>query len=128
VKNVTFASLIIGALLVVEGTIAVFIVINNSILGWKELQTFVMLMFIFSSQFRVLVVKERRHFWSSQPRRESFVSTMATIGGFELLGVYDIIFHNLLTPYQVLFIMEFSALFILGIDFHKYYVFRKFGL
>ncbi|MGQ9718465.1 MAG: plasma-membrane proton-efflux P-type ATPase [Nitrososphaerales archaeon] len=127
VKNITFASLIIGALLVAEGAIAVFIGINYFILGWKELQTFVMLMLVFTSQFRVLVVRERRHFWSSRPGRELFVSIMATVGGFALLGAYGIIVPPL-TPYQVLFILGFSALFTLSVDFPKYYIFRKFGL
>jgi H+-transporting ATPase len=127
VKNITLASLIIGALLIVEGAIAVFIGIDYFILGWKELQTFVMLMLVFTSQFRVLVVRERRHFWSSWPGRELFVSAIATVGGFALLGAYGIIVPPL-TPYQVLFILEFSALFTLSVDFPKYYIFRKFGL
>jgi H+-transporting ATPase len=127
VKNVTLASLVIGALLVVEGAIAVLIGINYFHLEWKPLQTFVMLLLIFTSQFRVLVVRERRHFWSSSPGRELLVSTIAAIGGFALLGVYGMIVPAL-TPCQVFFTLGFSALFTFGVDFPKYYVFRKFGL
>jgi len=33
-----------------------------------------------------------------------------------------------LTPYQVLFVLGFSAIFTLAIDFPKYEAFKKFGL
>jgi H+-transporting ATPase len=87
----------------------------------------VMLNLIFNSQFRVLIVRERRHFWSSLPGRELLILSSATIIGFALLGVYGI-FVPSLTVYQVLAILGFSVLFTLGIDFPKYYLFRKFGL
>lgn len=59
VKNITLVSLVIGVFLVLEGIIAVFIGINYFHLDLVELQTFVMLMLIFTSQFRVLIVRER---------------------------------------------------------------------
>jgi len=52
---------------------------------------------------------------------------MTTLGAFALLGVYGIIITPL-TLSQVLFILGFSALFTLGVDFPKNYIFRKFGL
>jgi H+-transporting ATPase len=127
VKNITLASLFIGALLIVEGVIAVLIGRDYFHLEWKALQTFMMLMLIFTSQLRVLVVRERRHFWSSRPSRELLISTIASICVFALVGVYGIIVPAI-TLYQVLFILGFSTLFTLGIDLPKYYVFRKFGL
>jgi H+-transporting ATPase len=51
----------------------------------------------------------------------------ATIIGFALLGVYGIFIPSL-TLSQVLAVLGFSVLFTLGIDFPKYYLFRKFGL
>ncbi|MBO3842887.1 MAG: hypothetical protein FGF48_10825 [Candidatus Brockarchaeota archaeon] len=86
-----------------------------------------MLMLVFTSQFRVLIVRERRRFWSSLPSRGLLISTVATMAGFALLGVYDIILPPL-SLYQVLLILVFSALFTLSIDFPKYYIFRKFRL
>ncbi len=127
VRNITLASLVIGALLIVEGAIGVFIALNYFHLGWEALQTFVMLMLIFTSQFRVLVVRERRHFWNSRPGRELLISSILAIGGFALLGIYGLIIPPL-KSYEVLFILGFSALFTLGVDFPKYYAFRKFGL
>jgi H+-transporting ATPase len=127
VKNITLASLVPGALLVVEGLIVILVGRNYFHLGWEKLRTLVMLNLIFNSQFRVLIVRERRHFWSSLPGRELLILSVATIIGFALLGVYGI-FVPSLAPAQVLAVLGFSALFTLGIDFPKYAVFRKFGL
>ena len=86
-----------------------------------------MLNLIFNSQFRVLIVRERRHFWSSIPGNELLILSAATILGFALLGVYGI-FVPPLDPYQILSVLGFSVLFTLGIDFPKYYLFKRFGI
>jgi H+-transporting ATPase len=127
VKNITLASLIPGMLLVVEGMVVVFMGKTYFHLEWEQLRTLVMLNLIFNSQFRVLIVRERRHFWSSMPGRELIILGAATMVGFALLAVYGI-FVPSLTLNQVLAVLTFSALFTLGIDFPKYYMFRRFGL
>jgi H+-transporting ATPase len=126
-KNVTLASLIIGNLLVAEGVIAVYVAVNYYSLEWRALQTFVLLLLVFTSQFRVLVVRERKRFWSSRPGNALLLSTIATIIGFALLGIYGIIIPQI-SMYQVFFALGFSGLFTFGIDFPKYYLFRKFRL
>jgi len=127
VRNITLASFIIGLLLVIEGAIAILIGVNHFRLNSQELQTFTMLLLVFTSQFRVFIVRERKYFWSSWPGKALVFSTAATIVAFILLGIYGIFIPHL-KLYQVLFIMGFSALFTFGIDLPKYYVFRKFGL
>ncbi len=127
VKNITLASLIPGILLVVEGLIVIFIGINYFHLEGERLRTMVMLNLIFNSQFRVLIVRERRHFWSSLPGRELLILSTVTIIGFALLGIYGV-FVPSLTLNQVLMVLGFSGLFTLCIDFPKYYLFRRFGL
>jgi H+-transporting ATPase len=127
VKNITLASLIPGMLLIVEGMLVILLGMNYFHLEWEKLRTMVMLNLIFNSQFRVLIVRERRHFWSSMPGRELLILSAATIIGFALLSVYGF-FVPALTSYQVLAVLGFSALFTLGIDFPKYYLFRRFGL
>jgi H+-transporting ATPase len=127
VKNVTLASLAIGVLLVIEGAVAIFIGTVYYHMELQTIQTFVMLVLIFTSQFRVLIVRERRHFWSSRPGRELVVSSTATIIGFVLLGTYGIVFPPL-TLVQVSVALAFSAVFTLALDLPKFYVFRKFGL
>jgi len=127
VKNITLASLIPGLLLVVEGLIVILIGIEYFGLEWKKLRTLVMLNLVFNSQFRVLIVRERRHFWSSLPGRELLILSAATILGFVLLGVYGT-FAPSLTIWQVFSVLGLSMFFTLVIDFPKYYAFRKFGL
>jgi len=127
VRKITLASTVIGVLLVAEGAIAVLIGIDYFGLTWGPLQSFVMLMLVFTSQFRVLIVRERRRCWSSQPGRELLIASVATVVGFALLGTYGIIVPQL-AVYEVLFILGFSAAFTFALDFPKYYVFRKLGL
>ncbi len=127
VKNITFASLIIGALLVVEGAIALFVGSRYFNLAFDQLRTFIMLMLIFTSQFRVYIVRERRYFWSSRPGRELLIATVAAIVVFALLGVYGLIVPPV-SLFQMLFALVLSALFTFAIDYPKYLAFRKFGL
>jgi H+-transporting ATPase len=127
VKNITLSSLIIGAMLVVEGAITIYIGVNYFNITLEELRTFVLLTLIFTSQFRVYIVRERNHFWSSRPGRELLISTVAATLFFAFLGVYGAIISPL-AWYEVLFSLGFSALFTLSLDPLKYYVFRSFGL
>jgi H+-transporting ATPase len=127
VKTITLASLVPGMLLVVEGLLVILIGLNYFHLEWEKLRTMVMLNLVFNSQFRVLIVRERRHFWSSFPGRELLILSSATLIGFALLGINGI-FVPSVTPYQVLVVLGFSVLFTLGIDFPKFYLFRKFAL
>jgi H+-transporting ATPase len=127
VKNITLASLLPGMLLVVEGILVILMGTNYFHLEWEKLRTLVMLNLIFNSQFRVLIVRERRHFWSSMPGRELLILSAATIIGFTLMGTYGV-FVPSLTLYQVATVFIFSAVFTLGIDFPKFYIFRRFGL
>jgi H+-transporting ATPase len=127
VKNITLSSLLIGAMLIVEGAITIYIGVNYFNITLEKLHTFVLLTLIFTSQFRVYIVRERNHFWSSRPGKELLISTVITILFFALLGVYGTIIPPL-AWYKVLFSLGFSALFTFSLDPLKYYVFRSFGL
>ncbi len=127
VKTITTACLVPGTLLVIEGVLVIFIGSRYFHLDWEKLRTLVMLNLVFNSQFRVLIVRERRHFWSSLPGRELLILSIATLIAFALLGRYGI-FVPSLTAGQVLIVLSFSAFFTLCIDFPKYYLFRRFGL
>jgi len=127
VKNITLSSLIPGMLLIVEGLIVIIVGIKYFQLEWERLRMLVMLNLIFNSQFRVLIVRERRHFWSSVPGRELLILSAATLISFFLLGVYGI-FVPSLSVNQVVIVIVFSTLFTLSIDFPKFYLFKKFGL
>ncbi len=127
VKKIIMASLIPGLLYVLGDVIILFTGIHFFHLQWKELTTLVMLSFIFNSQFRVLIVRERKHFWSSLPGKGLLISTTSAIIGIALISLFGF-FVPLLRPFVVLTILGFSALFTLCIDFPKYYLFKKFGL
>ena len=127
VKNITSASLVMGLLLVVEGAIVLYLGVFYYGMSLGRLQTFVLLTLVFTSQFRVLSVRERRHFWSSKPGRELMTSILVTLVAFFLLGVFGIIIPPLSLT-QVTVVLVVSAVFTLGIDFPKYYVFRKLHL
>jgi H+-transporting ATPase len=127
VKNITLASLIIGVLLIVEGAIVIFLGTNYYQMQLGTLQTFVLLSLIFTSQFRVLIVRERGHFWDSRPGRELSISSLATVIAFALLGVCGAVLPSV-TVVQVLVVLGLSAIFTLAVDFPKRFAFRKFGL
>lgn len=127
VKKITLASLVIGALLVAEGAAIIFIGTDYYHMALGTLQTFVLLTLVFTSQFRVLIVRERSHFWSSRPGRDLALSSLATVIGFALLGIFGVILPPI-TLTQVLLVFGFSAIFTLALDYPKYYAFRKFGL
>jgi H+-transporting ATPase len=127
VRNITFASLIIGILLVGEGAIALFVGSHYFNLTFDQLRTFIMLALVFTSQFRVYVVRERRYFWSSRPGRELLIATVAAIVAFALLGVYGLIVPPV-TLFEMLFVLGLSALFTFAIDYPKYLAFKTFGL
>ncbi len=125
VKNITLASLLVGALLVVEGVIALVWGADYFHLNLLQLQSFIMLMLIFTSQFRVLIVRERKFFWDSVPGKALLASSAGALILFSFLGVYGRIVPALTAP-EVLSVLAFSAVFTLLMDLPKYYAFRKF--
>jgi H+-transporting ATPase len=127
VKNNILAALIPALFYILGDVIVILIAINYFHVQWNELTTLVMLSLIFNSQFRVLIVRERRHFWSSLPGKGLLISSTTAIIGFALVGVFGILVPPL-NLFIVLTVLVFSVLFTLGIDFPKYYLFRKFGL
>jgi H+-transporting ATPase len=127
IRTITFASLIIGAMVLGGATIALFLGTHYFHLQSGQLQTFMLLMLIFTSQFNVYIVRERKFFWSSRPGRELMLSTAGALVVFSLLGVFGLIITPI-AAHQVLFILGFSAGFTFAIDYPKYLAFKKFAL
>jgi H+-transporting ATPase len=127
VKNNILAALI-PSLIYVLADLAVIVTGKYYFhLPWSGLTTLVMLSLIFNSQLRVLIVRERRHFWSSLPGKGLLISSTAAIIGFALASVFGILVPPLSLS-VVLTIFGILVLFTLVIDFPKYYLFKKFGL
>jgi H+-transporting ATPase len=124
VRKITIASVLIGVMLLVEALIGVLIGVAYFNLPFQKLQTYVMLMLMFMSQFRVLIVRERRHFWSSRPGRDLTLTVITATLAFATLGVFGVLVPSL-SLYPVLFLLLFSAAGTIIIDFPKYDVFKR---
>ncbi|MFA5046478.1 MAG: HAD-IC family P-type ATPase, partial [Paludibacter sp.] len=127
VKDNILASLVPALCYVLEDVVVILAGKYYFQLQWNELTTLVMLSLIFNSQFRVLIVRERNHFWSSLPGKGLLISSTAAIIVFALIAIFGILIPPL-SPLVVLTVLVLSALFTFGIDFPKYWMLRKFGL
>ena len=125
-KSITLASLVLGIPLVIEGLITIFIGIAYFNLNWMALQTYVMLIFLFSSQAKVLIVRDRKHFWASRPGNALLITCILTTVAFVLMAIYGILVPAL-TPYEVLVVLTLSLGLTFILDIPKYYVFKRFG-
>jgi len=74
-----FSSIFIGLMLVAEGIIAILVSVYYFNLDLQKLQTFVLLLLVFTSQFQIFILRERRFFWSSIPGKALILSTTLTI-------------------------------------------------
>ncbi len=127
VRNITLASAGIGVFFILQGWLAILVGRNLFHLNADGLRGFVLLMLVFASQFRVYLVRERRHFWDSRPGRGILISSAAAIVAFSLLGIFGGVIPRLgLLP--VLFLVAFSGLSTFAVELPKYYIFRKLGL
>jgi H+-transporting ATPase len=127
IKKITLVSLIPGMLLVIEDLIVIMACRNYFHLDWEKMRTLIMLNLVFNSQFRVLIIRERRHFWSSMPGKGLIVSSLAAIGMFIFICVYGFIVPAIALN-QILAVLILSAVFVFLVDFPKYYLYKKSGL
>lgn len=125
IKNITLASFVLGLFFAFEDLLIMFIGQRYFQFELDKLQTLVMLCLVFNSQFRILLVRERGHFWSSVPNKNLLIVNILTIVGFALLGIWGIFIPGLVLN-QVLIILGITIIFMMGIDFVKYFVFRLF--
>ncbi|MBC3887001.1 plasma-membrane proton-efflux P-type ATPase [Acetobacterium paludosum] len=127
IKNIISASLILGLFFACEDLFVIFIGLNYFQLEFDQLQTLVMLSLVFNTQFRILMVRERSHFWSSIPNKNLLMVNTLTIFGFVLLGIFGLFIPSL-SANQVFIILRTSLLFTPFIDFAKYALFRQFKI
>ena len=126
-RNITLAAAGIGVFFILQGWLTILAGRNLFHLSADGLRGFVLLMLVFASQFRVYLVRERRHFWDSRPGRGILVSSASAIVVFSLLGIFGGVIPRLgLLP--VLFLVAFSGLSTFAVELPKYYIFRKLGL
>lgn len=126
-KSMIAASAILGILFALEDLLVISIGISVFHLPYPLLCTLVMLSLVFNTQFRILIVRERRHFWSSLPSGKLLFINLATIVGFALLGVSGGVVPALALN-QVLILLGIAILFMGAVDFIKYGLFRIFRI
>lgn len=127
IKNITLSSLILGVCFALEDLFIIFIGLKYFHLGFDKLRTLVMLSLVFNTQFRILIVRERQHFWSSIPNKNLLIINITTIIGFVLLGILGVFIPNLQMT-EVFILLGIAAIFMICIDFFKYYLFKKFKI
>ena len=124
-KNIVLVSSVLGTLFALGDLLAVLGGITLFHLSEEQLGTLIMLCLIFNTQFRILAVRERRHFWSSRPGGKMLAMNLAAVVGFALLGGIGGAVPNL-PPRVVAILLASSALFMAAVDFVKYRLFRIF--
>lgn len=124
-KNIISASIFLGILFALEDLFVAYIGVTYFHLSYALLCTLVMLSLIFNTQFRIMIVRERRHFWSSKPSKKLFFISLAAIVGFAFIGVFGGIVPALAWT-QVAVLLGIAAASMLVIDFAKYGLFRVF--
>ena len=127
IKKIMLVSLALGLMLVVQGLLAAMAGRYLFYLPLRGLQSLVLLTLVFTSLLKIFIIRERRHFWSSKPGSALLWAGVATLVVFVLLGVFGFIIPSL-PPIQVISVFLFSAVFVVLLDFPKYYLFQKYGL
>jgi len=89
-----------------------------------QLQTFVFDLLVFSGQFTVYVVRERRFFWASLPGKWLLTSSLADFLAISLMSVYGILIPSI-TPFDLMVALTYSAVMTLFLnDLLKVFAFR----
>ena len=127
IRNITASSLLLGLIFALEDLAVIYLGIHSFHLSFEKLQTLVLLTLVFNTQFRMLIVRERKHFWSSAPSRYLLTVNIITIIGFALLGTFGGFVPGL-GVLPVLTLLGIILLLMPGIDLIKYCLFKHFRL
>ena len=127
VKNLTLASLPVSFFLIIGGIFSIIVGYRYFNLDLTELQGFVTLLLVFTSIFKIFIIRERKHFWSSRPGVLLIIISIVSIISFLLIGTFGFIITKL-SIYLILFLFSISSIFTLVSDFPKYYIFKKLNI
>lgn len=124
-RDITASSFLLGILFALEDLFIIWAGTHIFRLSFEQLQTVVLLALVFNTQFRMLIVRERKHFWSSRPSAYLLAVNVITIIAFALLGVFGLVVPAVDTG-VVFSILGIVIVCVLIIDFVKYYLFQWF--
>lgn len=127
VKNLSIASGFLGVLFMLQGVFLMWIGKDYFHLTFEEIQTLILLLFAYTSMFRILIVRERGHCWDSMPSKAVILTTLLTVAVFTYLSIEGILLKEL-PANMVYFTLAFCIIVTFLMDVPKYYVFRRLGL
>lgn len=117
------ASGVLGLWFALVDLVIVWLGLNLFHLSLPVLQTAVLIGLVFNSQFRLLIVRERSHFWTSWPSRTLLAVNLFTIVIFALLALTGWLMPAISSPLLVtILLLTLAATIVL--DFLKVAVFR----
>jgi H+-transporting ATPase len=126
--KISVISFLIGVPFILEHLFALFVGEKYfGIISLAQIQTFMLLTLIFTSQLKVNILRERRHFWNSFPGKALFYLTVLTMIIFAFMGIYGI-FMAKISISAVLFSLIFAVIFTFFIDFFKYWLFVRYRI
>ena len=126
-KNIGLLGMTVGLLLIAQGMLTILAGLDLFSMNTETLAGFLTLTLIFTSQFRILVVRERNHFWSSRPGNGLLAAVIGTSVVFSVVGLLGIIIPAL-TYAQILFALFISGLFtLILVDPVKYWMSKRLG-
>jgi H+-transporting ATPase len=127
IESLIISSLVSGISLLIEAILAIYIGLTVFNLDMKQMQTFILLNMVYTSQFRVLILRERNYFWRSKPGKMLVISIVGVIIAFTLLGITGFIVEPI-SANAVFSLLAYSTIFTISIDPIKVFVFKKTGL
>ena len=127
IGNLMKASFILGISFALVDLLIIYIGINIFQLDFLRVQTLVMLSLVFNTQFRILMVRERGHFWNSVPNKYLLTINILAIVIFIFIGSLGI-FVPVLQLSQVLYTLGIIFILMIILDFVKFYIFRWFKI
>jgi H+-transporting ATPase len=127
VSALVSASLALAAVVLAESFLDLWLARGVFHLSWPETQTLIFLMLVFSGQATVYVVRERGHFWTSQPVGWLAAATAADVLVVSALAVSGILMTAVGLPYVIL-VLAVAIAFMFVMDPVKVVALRRFGL
>ena len=127
IRTITLSSFVLGVFFAIEDLLLVFIGLHYMKLSFEKLQTLVLLSLVFNTQLRILIVRERNHFWSSYPNSKLVLLNILTVIGFSLLSISGLLMPSLLIS-QIAITLGVALVFMVLIDFVKFGLFKWLGL
>jgi len=126
-KNLIISSFFLALLYTALGVWLINVAVNDFKLDLEGIRTIVLLYFVYTSLFRVFIVRERKHFWSSMPSRDVILTIGVSTILFTIMALYGWVIEPL-PAYEIWFTMIVCAVFTVLADFPKYYLYRKLGI